>query len=272
MKHIPILLLSVLLLSGCRLIPFWPESTEEYEEAKATQVAITQEEEEKSRQLTTAVVEVLHDEPVSKATPRSKLALEFAQQDQLIEGMPLEKIPVQDYIELAVSENEDDIKKLNKKISDLEESISEFRKEKLENQTVLDARTEELVKKGMIYEEENKKKAWEKVWGWAKGTFGIGGLIALAVLFPAIIPILGHMVGAVIKLIPSLASALGVVAKSTTDAVIKGVQGTRQHLKTSSQETYTKAEVIALLDSNLDFHQSKGDKTLISRRKQKIQI
>jgi len=272
MKYVPILFLSVLLFGGCRYNPFWSQASEKYEEVKATQVALSQEETEKSRQLTTAVVDVLGDEPVFIATPRSKLALEFAQQDQLIEGMPLKPIPVKSYIELAISDNESDIEKLNNKINDLEESIAKFRKEKLDNKTDLDAQKEELIKLGMLYEEENKKKAWEKVWSWAKGTFGITGLIIIAVLCPAIIPIFAQMLGAIVKLIPSLASLFGVAATSTVDAVVKGVQNTRQQFKNGSKDTYTKEEVLAMLDGNLDFHQVASDRNLISKRKVKMEI
>jgi len=267
-----LLLLSLVFLSGCRYIPFWPDSAKGYEEAKATQEELSVQGEEKSRQLTTAVVEVLEDEPKEIVTPRSRLALSFAQQDQMIEGLPIEPISVESFIDLAISENDKDIKELQKKLARLEESVAEFRQTKLINKLEVNARTEELVNKGILYEEEHKKKTWEKVWSWAKGTLGIGGIIALVLLCPAIIPIFGQMLGAVVKAIPSLASAFGVAATSTVDALVKGVQQTRKQIKNGGDGPYTKDEVLSIIDGNLAFHQKEADEKLVTARKTALSI
>ena len=181
-------------------------------------------------------------------------------------------LPVDEYVELAISNNQNDIDRLSEKISLLEKDVSQFRKEKQHNEIVLDERAKELIKLGKLYEEEHKEKIWKRAWTWAVSTLGIGGVIALAVLFPAIIPIFAQMLGAVVRIIPSLASAFGVAATSTVDAIVKGVQGARKQIKNGGDRTYSRDEVLAILDGNLDFHQKKSDRTLIAKRKSKLEI
>ena len=65
----------------------------------------------------------------------------------------------------------------------------------------------------------------------------------------------------------------GVVATSTVDAVVKGVQSTKEEFKNGdSQKMYSKEEVLAILDGNLNFNTNTSDKKTISNRKEKLEI
>ena len=154
--------------------------------------------------------------------------------------------------------------------------------ERESNESIESARAEEsvLLRLGSQKESENHKSLLRRVWGWTVGTLGIGGTIALCVLFPPAIPIVMSVVGAVfgwlVKAVPSLVGMLGVVGKSTFDNVVKGVGDARLHFQDAAAKnpakTYTAAEVQEIINRSLAVSTDKADKSVIdiSRSKQGV--
>jgi hypothetical protein len=68
------------------------------------------------------------------------------------------------------------------------------------------------VEQGQEAEKAKARSAWRRLWAWSIGTLVLGGTIALCVFFPAIIPILGQLLGWIVGMVPQLANWLGVVS------------------------------------------------------------
>lgn len=86
------------------------------------------------------------------------------------------------------------------------------------------ARLKALAELGAKYEKEHNQNIVSRVWHWSIATFGVGGLIALCIFFPAIIPIFARILGWIVSKIPKLAGAIGVVATSAYDKVVGAVE------------------------------------------------
>jgi len=106
-----------------------------------------------------------------------------------------------------------------------------------------------------------------------------GGLVALVVFCPAVIPVLGAIASFLISKIPSLTNLLGLVGKSAFDAAVKGVGNARKRLKISAEEspqrTYSAKEVLSILDGELKDATEVGDanfKRLIEARRQRLNV
>lgn len=70
---------------------------------------------------------------------------------------------------------------------------------------------------------EKTRLFWSRVWDYTKATIGIGGLIALVVFFPAVIPLIGSAVSAIVKIFPASMSYFRVASKSTLENVVTGI-------------------------------------------------
>lgn len=190
---------------------------------------------------TEAIVETLeHDQNPS---PESQAALETARQLQDVTGKPSpdEKIDIEKLIQNPQAELED------RKQADWDAQAEKRAYEKT------------LIDQGKIYEAQHRKTLIQRIWAWTIGTFGIGGLIALAVFCPAALPIifniLSWIVTGLIRAIPSLMNFFHVVGKATYENTVKGIGDARAQLKTIEQhspdKTFTAAEVRKLLDDAL---------------------
>lgn len=113
----------------------------------------------------------------------------------------------------------------------------------------------EAAEKAALWDAEQRKSWWKKVFGWVTGTLGVGGLIALCLLCPALLPVLGSAMAFIVSKVPVLAGFLGGVGKSAFDAVVKGHGEARDDLKKMAELTPDKAltprEALALLDSRM---------------------
>lgn len=120
---------------------------------------------------------------------------------------------------------------------------------------------DQLVDLGKKYEAEHNKSIITRIWEWTMGTIGIGGIIALCVLFPPALPILGSMLSWLIGCIPQLAHIFGVVGKNVLTNVTTGIEDFKSKLKNapiegellrnvSDSHTFTKSEVQALLEEH----------------------
>jgi hypothetical protein len=86
-----------------------------------------------------------------------------------------------------------------------------------------------LVDLGMVKEQETARSAWRRFWAWLVSVFGIGGVVALCIFFPAIIPVLGQAVGWLVSAVPALASWVGVVSVKAYERAISAFQEAKRH-------------------------------------------
>jgi hypothetical protein len=161
---------------------------------------------EHSRALTTAVVDTLQTR--TNRDSNVEFALRLAREDQRIEGLPLDPIKV----------TAPDERKLNERFERIERLLAKARRSE-----------ERLLQMGEIQEQEQNESRvrWSK---WMGGSSVVlGGLIALVVFVPAAAPILGRMLAWLVKKIPALAGALGVVSVNAFDAVVRGIERSREN-------------------------------------------
>lgn len=179
---------------------------------------------EESRALTTAVVDVLNSQPTASRDIYTLSALEFARQDQRIEGLPLK--PFATTALLATNTN------LSPAIAAQQQSEAkaEFR-QRFHYQDQLLARAtsvdEKLIASGLIREEERvaRWRFWLKWLG--GGSILLGGFIALCLFFPVAIPIVGRLLAWFVSKIPALAGTAGVVSVKAFDAIVRGIEQTK---------------------------------------------
>jgi hypothetical protein len=223
---------------------------------------------EESRALTTGALDALAYAPTNKPTD---LAKKFLQIDQQIEGVPAVRIDVAGIL----ATNKAAIEALEKRI----EIQQEWIEERAELRIQLDQANEKLLELGKLYEQERAKSTWKRIWSWTMGTFGIGGLIAIVIFFPAALPIIGAAASFIVSKIPAVVNLLGLVGKSAFDAAVKGVGNARKKLKLTSEtnpnKSYTAKEVLSLLDNELKEATEVGDanfKRLIESRRKMLNV
>lgn len=264
MRH-AIAILILAMLCGCIL-------TKPATSKQATKTVALEKVEEKlveeSKALTTGALDALSFAPTNKPTD---LAKKFLQRDQQIEGMPAERIDVAGIL----ATNKAAIDALERRM----ELQQEWLQERVRLEVELNQANAKLLELGRLYEQEKAKSTWKRIWSWTMGTFGIGGLIALVVFCPAVLPIIGAVASFLISKIPSLTNLLGLVGKSAFDAAVKGVGNARKRLKLSAEEspqrTYSAKEVLSILDGELKDATEVGDanfKRLIEARRQRLNV
>lgn len=210
---------------------------------------------EESRALTTAALDALHFSPTNRATD---LALELLTWDQQIEGLPLVRIDVASIL----ASNKIERLKLDNRF--LKQNALIIARAELQNQ--LDEANAKLIELGKQYEKEKNRSIVGRIWAWSIATLGIGGIVALCVFCPFLIPIVTHMIAFIIGRIPQLASMLGVVSKRAFDAVVSGVQATRKELDHVAPEI--KKKVDSMLKESTDHR----DRVVISARKKAMRL
>jgi hypothetical protein len=235
-----LVLFAALLLAGCA-----------YKRAAQQRAAVAVEKnagalQEESRALTTAALDAVSLAPTN---PPTSLAKRFLQRDQEIVGMPAQRIDV----EALLAEKDSAWKELNARMDEQRRLLQQ----RGELETRLRQAESELVELGRKYEAERNRSVVRRIWGWAVGTLGLGGIIAVCVLCPAVLPLLGNLLGWLIGKIPALAGFLGLVGRRAFDGVVKGVGEIRRELKQNKalppeqQPSYRPAEVLDLVDNTL---------------------
>lgn len=133
--------------------------------------------------------------------------------------------------------------------------------------------------KAALWDAEQRKSWWRKAFAWVFSTLGIGGIIALCVLCPAVLPILGSAMSFVVGKIPALATFLGGVGKSAFDAVVKGHGEARDEVKKMVELTPDRdlkpKEVLALIDTKMKEATEVGPanfRPLIDSRRKKLNV
>ena len=183
---------------------------------------------EESRALTTAVVDSLQSQPANERDAYTVTALAFAKQDQRVEGFPLKPFDVPALLAgMGITNNLPPLSGPPAVEVAREEVAERFEKqdELLAKRAVVESR---LIERGAQFEEERNEriKRWTKFGVW--GTTLIGGAIALFVFCPIALPICGRLLAWVVGKIPSLASAFGVVSVKAFDAVLRGIEKTKE--------------------------------------------
>ena len=186
---------------------------------------------EESRVLTTAVVDALNEQPLTNRDACATVALTLARQEQRIEGLPEKPLPVAPLIGEARSAIERGetplsaepaagvtgdgpaIRALRERFSGQDRLIAEERQGE-----------RKLVAMGVEKEAERNARIsfWTRLTAWL--ALPLGGLVALVVLAPAALPLVGRVLAWVVARLPSMAGAMGVVSVRAFDAVVRGIE------------------------------------------------
>jgi hypothetical protein len=228
--------------------------------------------EEESRALTTGARDALYFAPTN---PPTSLAARFLDRDQQIEGIPINRIDVAG----VLAGNKPSVTATDARL----DMQGHLLKDRVELEAKLEAANQRLLELGRLYETEHKKSLIKRIWLWATGVFGIGGIIALMIFFPFLIPIFGSVVTWIIGLFPKIAGVIGLVGKKSFDGVVIGVQKVREKMEKdtrggvrpdqvkavmeSGEPLYTSTQVQAMLDNALAVATDRKDKKLIASRK-----
>jgi hypothetical protein len=117
-----------------------------------------------------------------------------------------------------------------------------------------------LQEMGAKYEAEKNKSVLHRVWGWLTGLIGVGGVIALMVFCPALIPVFGRILAWVVSMFPKLAGVIGVVSTKAFDGVVRGIHRAKGEMSTNDSNP---AEA---LDTNLSREMDRSHKDLVQAR------
>jgi uncharacterized membrane protein (DUF106 family) len=125
---------------------------------------------------------------------------------------------------------------------------------------------------GQEAEKAKAMSAWHRLWAWSIVTLGMGGTVALCVFFPAIIPILGQLLGWIVGMVPQLANWLGVVSvkayqrsvsayqEAKRKAALKGDQATLDMLRqTAAENTEPDADLVRQVKAKAGYVQSETE-------------
>ena len=176
---------------------------------------------EESRALTTAVVDALTLQPEKDRDPFSDIALQFARQDQRLEGFPRKPfdlpalLPITNaFHPLIPAEPSDEARAEVQQRFALQEQL---RKKAF-------AISEDLQQRGLAHlQERNRLRTlWAKRAGWIG--LPIVGLVLIAVFCPAALPIVGRLLAWLVGKVPALSGALGVVSVKAFDAIVRGIE------------------------------------------------
>src|SRR4051812_1702055 len=176
MKTIKVLkMLSVLALTGCTHL-------------HKSQTKLGRQLAEESRALTTGVVDALQLQPPDHRDLFTATALEFARQDQRLEGLPVKPFNAPALVETNLAPAEVETHRTEAR-ADLQRRFA------LENKLLARqfAVTEKLLDFGIEHETARNARirAWTKWLG--GGSLLIGALVALCTFFPAAAPLVGRL-------------------------------------------------------------------------------
>lgn len=222
---------------------------------------------EHSRALTTAVVDSLTLQPAEDRDSYTEFALRVAREDQRIEGLPLDPIAVEPFVQPSATNALPKLqaeRALGQRFTEIEKLLASERQQ-----------TEHLLEFGAAHEAERNRARvrWTK---WIGGSsLLIGGLVAFCVFVPAALPILGRLLAWIVSKIPSAAGAFGVVSVQAFDAVVKGIERTKSNppsnnagLSNAAVPTVPAADSwTSLLHLNLSREMDAAHKALVRARK-----
>jgi hypothetical protein len=236
--------------------------------------------EEHSRALTSGIVDVLHLQPTERRDAFTDVALQLAQEDQRIEGLPLEPIAVGALVGI-VDTNVSPVEAIAQRAVAREEvakRITEARGLLAKNRRA----EERLVAFGEQFEQTRNE---QRVRWFKRGTIVtvvLGGLIALAFFVPASIPILGRILAFCVGRFPAFAGTAGVVSVKAFDAVVKGIERMRNTTAPAVPSQFgnqiaggsqsAQSAQLAELQSHLSIEMDAAHKALVRERKAALKL
>jgi len=199
---------------------------------------------ERSRQLTTAVLDISYYSLSSASNPEIMLINKIALEDQRIEGLPVQKLDTAYLLEISEE-------KRNKEFQSYVDQNTTLLLQKRQLKTEISTLEQRLKSRGFL----------GRIIRWV----GIPGLIvALFIFCPgAILPIISWLTNK----IPGLIGFLGIASKRVVDNVISGVQQAREELKKDPNKTYEAKDVLQMLDQKLSEEQDQSTKAVVRARK-----
>lgn len=217
---------------------------------------------EESRALTKATSDSLAAQPTDRRDKYTMLAYDMSKQNELVIGSPTNPINVGPLLSTNDTEKAEAVALLRERFEEQQKLIGQIRE--------LEVKLQDM---GTKYETERNRSIVRRIWTWALSVFGVGGLVALCIFCPAVLPIIGTIISWLVGKIPSLVSWFGVVGKGAFDSVVKGVGEFRDVLKKAPDDRrYTASEVQAMLDNHLKTETDKADKVLINSRREALNV
>lgn len=205
---------------------------------------------EASRVLTTATVDALILVPATNRVDAVVLATDLAKQNQLIIGLPEKSLNVKPLLSTNTMERVASRAALAAMFAEQQVTLGQVR--------VLES---QLIEMGAKYEAEKNASIVHRCWTWFKVTLGlgtIGAIIALCIMFPVIgavvLPILGRILGWLVKVAPTWASYIGVVGHKAFDSVVGAFEKGK-----AGADPVAVAQITSTMSKEMD----KSDKALV---------
>ena len=226
---------------------------------------------EHSRALTTAVVDTLHLQPRERRDQFTSIALELAQHDQAIEGIPLDPLSVTHLLgtETNLSPAEA-MSKQNAARNDLDRRLADIQQLRTQQR----ASQEQLIAFGARFEHARNAQRTRLLQRGLAVVLAVGAIVALIVFVPASIPLLGRILAFCVTKFPALAGTAGVVSVKAFDAVVKGIEQLRSSAGNSSQ--FGNQVELSRVPGELEFHLSRemdaSHKALVRQRKAALHL
>jgi hypothetical protein len=226
---------------------------------------------EHSRALTTAVVDTLHLQPQERRDAFTSVALELAQHDQRIEGIPLEPISVTHLLgtETNLSPAEA-MTKQNAARNDLDRRLGDIQQLRTQQR----ASEDQLIAYGERFEEARNAQRTRVFQRAVAVVLTVGAIVALIVFVPASIPLLGRILAFCVAKFPALAGSTGIVSVKAFDAVVKAIEQLRATAGNSAQ--FGNQVELSRVPGELEFHLSRemdaAHKALVRQRKAALRL
>ena len=226
---------------------------------------------EHSRALTTAVVETLHLQPHERRDAFTSTALELAQHDQRVEGIPLERISVEHLLGTDTNTTPAEVvSQQNAARNDLDRRLADIQHLRTQQR----ASEEQLIAFGERFEQA--RNAQRSRW-FQRGlavVLGVGAIVVLIVFVPASIPLLGQILAFCVTKFPALSGTAGVVSVKAFDAVVRAVEHARSKGASSSRfgNQVEETQRIGELEFHLSREMDASHKALVRQRKAALQL
>ncbi len=109
-----------------------------------------------------------------------------------------------------------------------------------------------------------RQLTWEKIWAYLKTPLGLVLVGALIIAFPALIPIIGSLIGHIVSMFPAMMSFFGVASKNTIHNVAQGVGNFKDELDKLGADAQVKvSDVKAILSRELSTATDSLDRRVI---------
>jgi hypothetical protein len=223
---------------------------------------------EHSRAYTSAVVDALQLQPMDQRDHFTATALQLAQFDQRIEGIPLHPIAVTDLIDPARTNRS----KQTAAAANLAARDNEVRGLLTQQRRQQDR----LIAFGEQFEQTRnaQRLTWFKRSSFA--VLAIGVFVTLFVFCPALIPVAGRLLAGCVARFPALAGGVGVVSLKAFDSLVKGIEQTRLRAGSAGAERFGNQIGASDFSDELLFNLSRemdaAHKALVRQRKTALKL